>query len=387
MDLYQHNFSNVEDTFIQITANGDDMEGGLTGRKHGEDDDENDSDSKITRFLQTDHFQSKIGSRSDSLSHSIVQESGRSPTRLSISNNSDCGSIRAKQTRKKWKEDEDIVFLDIVLKQSQLLTFVEYFKPMKNFWAHVSKVLKNEHNYKRNGRQCHDRFKVLYNKAVKLKAYSNLTLGEPHKKKDLTGLQTLLILLLETFSFHNGNIILRSQDTSNSDSRSILDNSSGNGSENFKSSLKNGHHSVKDAVIYDNFPDFSIKHQHSTLDAFPSVSASTVDSDFIVPHDNRTEASQHIKFEGPSFIHSSNKQYIDSLFQPLFSVVGGLKEQIDALQMQINSVGSEMHLAKISAHSLQNASQGQRNMIHEVYSMIRTIGGHTEGEDGQQNDN
>ncbi|CAI6451669.1 BPK_HP2_G0024420.mRNA.1.CDS.1 [Saccharomyces cerevisiae] len=49
-------------------------------------------------------------------------------------NNSNSSSSSARQIRKKWKEPEDIAFITTIMNNSQLLTFVEYFKPMKNFW-------------------------------------------------------------------------------------------------------------------------------------------------------------------------------------------------------------------------------------------------------------
>lgn len=54
------------------------------------------------------------------------------------------------------------------MNNSQLLTFVEYFKPMKNFWKKISKILFQQYGYERNSRQCHDRFKVLYTKSLKV---------------------------------------------------------------------------------------------------------------------------------------------------------------------------------------------------------------------------
>ena len=70
--------------------------------------------------------------------------------------------------RKKWKDYEDIAFVKTILENAELLTYVEYFKPMKNFWIRIAQILNEKYGYVRNFRQCHDRFKVLYAKALRL---------------------------------------------------------------------------------------------------------------------------------------------------------------------------------------------------------------------------
>ena len=76
-----------------------------------------------------------------------------------------------KQTRKKWRRTEDIAFLTVILSQSQLLTNVEYFKPMKRFWIKISQILRERYAFIRNFRQCHDRFKILYAKALRVQKH------------------------------------------------------------------------------------------------------------------------------------------------------------------------------------------------------------------------
>ncbi|CAI4354077.1 CIH_collapsed_G0023350.mRNA.1.CDS.1 [Saccharomyces cerevisiae] len=126
-------------------------------------------------------------------------------------NNSNSSSSSARQIRKKWKEPEDIAFITTIMNNSQLLTFVEYFKPMKNFWKKISKILFQQYGYERNSRQCHDRFKVLYTKSLKVhpskkskqkkkkskqEAGSNLNF-DPSK---LSRMQYLLVQLQNTFT-------------------------------------------------------------------------------------------------------------------------------------------------------------------------------------------
>ncbi|QLG72539.1 hypothetical protein HG535_0D02470 [Zygotorulaspora mrakii] len=107
-----------------------------------------------------------------------------------------------RKTRKKWKKTEDLALMEMLLQYSHLLNFVEYFKPMKKFWIKISLVLKQHHGFERNARQCHDRFKVLYFKAMKL---NEKTLGS---NPDIT--KTLFLQTRNTFIFCNGNITLKS---------------------------------------------------------------------------------------------------------------------------------------------------------------------------------
>lgn len=147
-------------------------------------------------------------------SSSSVSSSGSSSTySIEISRTSPLISFSssAKKTRNKWKASEDFALLGMLLNYSHLLTFVEYFKPMKKFWIKISQALNEQYGFERNARQCHDRFKVLYSKALRIQddideddTYSG-TLNSESKQ--------LLLQVRNTFTFCNGNITLKSQPT------------------------------------------------------------------------------------------------------------------------------------------------------------------------------
>ncbi|QLQ78953.1 hypothetical protein HG537_0B03000 [Torulaspora globosa] len=157
-------------------------------------------------------------------SSSSVSSSGSSSTySIEISRTSPLISFSSgKKTRNKWKASEDFALLGMVLNYSHLLTFVEYFKPMKKFWIKISQALNEQYGFERNARQCHDRFKVLYAKALKIQddideddTYSG-TLNSESKQ--------LLLQIRNTFTFCKGNITLKSQPTLASTSNSTNDN-------------------------------------------------------------------------------------------------------------------------------------------------------------------
>ncbi|CAI4363326.1 ASG_G0026110.mRNA.1.CDS.1 [Saccharomyces cerevisiae] len=124
----------------------------------------------------TSNFNEETGSDRSLVTPRIISSSNSNSNSNSNSgsideneqNNSNSSSSSARQIRKKWKEPEDIAFITTIMNNSQLLTFVEYFKPMKNFWKKISKILFQQYGYERNSRQCHDRFKVLYAKSLKV---------------------------------------------------------------------------------------------------------------------------------------------------------------------------------------------------------------------------
>lgn len=150
--------------------------------------------------LRRQNSTSSVSSSGSSSTYSI--EISRTSPLISFSSN-------AKKTRNKWKASEDFALLGMVLNYSHLLTFVEYFKPMKKFWIKISQALNEQYGFERNARQCHDRFKVLYAKALKIQddideddTYSG-TLNSESKQ--------LLLQIRNTFTFCKGNITLKSQ--------------------------------------------------------------------------------------------------------------------------------------------------------------------------------
>lgn len=177
-DIKSNHKKSVQGNNIRITSLNGDMRNNLN---------EEHTDDEIHTVIDSSSPESTTTKAKDSLSISpnIVQYS--------------------KQTRKKWKSPEDLAFLKVLLMNANLLTYVEFFKPMKNFWVKISSLLL-ELNYERNARQCHDRFRVLYAKAQKLK-------GKINEKKSIsrvTNIQFCLLQLLEIFIFHNNNIVLKS---------------------------------------------------------------------------------------------------------------------------------------------------------------------------------
>lgn len=132
-------------------------------------------------------------------------------------------AVSKKSTRKKWKLNEDIVLLKSTLECHHLLTYVEFFKPMKNFWIKVSKHLLQVYRVERNNRQCHDRFNVLFAKSHKMLAHWETSNKPPSE------IEKLLSDIKKTFSVSNGNIsLLRNNSFKNltSDSHSLPSTSS-----------------------------------------------------------------------------------------------------------------------------------------------------------------
>ncbi|CCE62465.1 hypothetical protein TPHA_0C03120 [Tetrapisispora phaffii CBS 4417] len=128
-------------------------------------------------------------------------------SKLNISDN----KINARQKRNKWKIEEDCALIEVLLENSNLLTFVEYYKPMKRFWVKISTLLKQEHSFERNSRQCNDRFKVLNSRASKLD-YTKIE-SDTTKSENTIRLNNLQIRLRNTYGFSNGNIVLKNHKT------------------------------------------------------------------------------------------------------------------------------------------------------------------------------
>lgn len=114
-----------------------------------------------------------------------------------------------KKTRNKWKASEDFALLRVLLDHAHLLTFVEYFKPMKKFWIKISQALNELHAGERNARQCHDRFKVLYAKALRIQ--DDLDEDDTYSGTLNSEAEQLLLHVRNTFTFSSGNITLKTQ--------------------------------------------------------------------------------------------------------------------------------------------------------------------------------
>ncbi|CCK70445.1 Rpi1p KNAG_0E01830 [Huiozyma naganishii CBS 8797] len=125
----------------------------------------------------------------------------------------------SRQFRKKWRDSEDIAFVQVLLDHSQLLNFVEFFKPMKNFWIQISEQLLQKHNFERNARQCQDRFKLLYTKGRKLEQDHECD-TDIRQKPGLSQKDVSLVQLVNTFELVRGNLVLKTNERLNSESNS-----------------------------------------------------------------------------------------------------------------------------------------------------------------------
>ncbi|SCU83414.1 LADA_0C11298g1_1 [Lachancea dasiensis] len=68
--------------------------------------------------------------------------------------------------RTQWTQKEDACLLESALTLSHILVGDLDFKARKLFWHHVSQTLMSDHLVSKNRRQCRDRFKLLYQRAV-----------------------------------------------------------------------------------------------------------------------------------------------------------------------------------------------------------------------------
>lgn len=187
-------------------------------------------------------------------------------------------SLKVKKTRNKWKESEDVALLEVLLYYSHLLTYVEYFKPMKNFWVKISLALKQQYGYERNDRQCHDRFKVLYAKSLKITG--GLTNNNRTNESNV-----LLLQVKDTFNFGNGNITLKSQPTTLT---------------------------------------------HPSAESQPQTSLLPPP----LPPEQQHHHHQHQQQQQQQ-IEDSQREYIETMHQSVFSALNNLQEQIDSLRDQL----------------------------------------------------
>lgn len=170
------------------------------------------------------------------------------------------------------------------------LTFVEYFKPMKKFWIKISIVLKQHHGFERNARQCHDRFKVLYFKAMKVNERS---LGA---NPDIT--KTLFLQTKNTFTFCNGNITLRSPPAP---LKSVSDTSSPESQH--------------------------LAHHHSHHTHHNNVSHN--------PHESSVNSQLSLSLQQP--FAEIYQDPTDSTYQHIFNGLMNLQGQIDSLKSQLQA--------------------------------------------------
>ena len=268
----------------------------------------------------------------------------------------------SKQTRKKWRETEDIAFLTVILSQKQLLTNVEYFKPMKRFWIKISQILRERYAFIRNFRQCHDRFKILYAKALRVQKNASLSLDEDEMGSISPEMRQLLSQAIKVFGYHNGNIVLKSHLTVDGASLS-------NGQlsmDNF--SLKQMDPLSMPPIHNINVPQ-STGHMPlgDSASRAPSMRRVSVSMPFSSP-ESPTAA--------PQFLGAlpSNQQYqpvdpqvrtVLNNMQTMYKVIESLKDRVASLQGQVNSLQTEvtrLHRSKVK----------QEKRIHHLISIIQS---------------
>ena len=332
----------------------------------------------------------RINSGSNSNSHSNSNSGSIDENDLNHSNSS---SSSARQIRKKWKEPEDIAFITTIMNNSQLLTFVEYFKPMKNFWKKISKILLQQYGYERNSRQCHDRFKVLYTKSLKVHPSKKVKQKKKKSKQEansnldfdpskLSRMQYLLVQLQNTFSFVNGNIILKSQKTlkpnKNGSNHNINNNSNDGNIGNHNSNENNNNISNQNSNHSTNI--FSTpEHIQSSidldkLDSIPALDTK-VEPSFIspaqfsllssAPADNlilQTPPSPFFQQTMPLQLPRDMQQQeqispvfstdIIYMWQTMFSTIENLKEQVNGLKNEVKQLNHKFYQQNKSLHNM-----------------------------------
>lgn len=192
------------DGIISVTSfDGDGGVGGVGSSSTAETSADPGTDNG-TVVMKTDKPAITLGSSDsesdDSSTYSI--EIKRASPLISFASN-------GKKTRNKWKASEDFALLRVLLDHAHLLTFVEYFKPMKKFWIKISHALNELHAGERNARQCHDRFKVLYSKALRVQ--DDLDEDDTYSGTLNSEAEQLLLQVRNTFTFSGGNITLKAQ--------------------------------------------------------------------------------------------------------------------------------------------------------------------------------
>lgn len=186
------------------------MDGIFTGDEGGQQGEE--EASAFADLVEKDEPEPEPEELKRQNSSSSVSSSGSSSTySIEISRTSPLISFSsgAKKTRNKWKASEDFALLGMLLNYAHLLTFVEYFKPMKKFWIRISQALNEQYGFERNARQCHDRFKVLYSKALRIQ--DDLDEDDTYSGTLNSESKQLLLQVRNTFTFCNGNITLKSR--------------------------------------------------------------------------------------------------------------------------------------------------------------------------------
>lgn len=267
-----------------------------------------------------------------------------------------------KQTRKKWRETEDIAFLTVILSQSQLLTNVEYFKPMKRFWIKISQILRERYAFIRNFRQCHDRFKILYAKALRVQKNASLSLDEDEMGSISPEMRQLLSQAIKVFGYHNGNIVLRSHLTVDG------------------ASLNNGQLSMDNFAINQIDPLNMPSIHNINVTQGPGQMA-LGDSASRAPSLRRVSIS--MPFSSPES-PTATPQFLGALpsnqqcqpvdpqvrtvlnnMQTMYKVIENLKDRVASLQGQVNSLQTEvtrLHRSKVK----------QEKRIHHLISIIQS---------------
>ena len=243
-----------------------------------------------------------------------------------------------RQIRNKWKVKEDLAFMKVMIINAHLLTYVEYFKPMKNFWIRVSQVLRQEYNYERNSRQCHDRFKVLYSKAYKLEGQIPSTdLGITEKVK---GFQFFLLQLKNTFGVLNGNIILKSPQLAtgcNIDPVSSTILSSGQMNYNFPGIRNTSTNSHPTSI---------------------SVNANSVEPQ-LQQEQQRQQQQQKIIIE-------TQRQYMENMYRSIYNVMGDLQKQVDEMHFKLDMSEKKQQEQASLIRGLLSMIQQQRSPHHST---------------------
>ncbi|KOG98785.1 Rpi1p [Saccharomyces eubayanus] len=295
---------------------------------------------------------------------------------------SNSSSSSARQIRKKWKEPEDIAFITTIMNNSQLLTFVEYFKPMKNFWKKISKILFQQYGYERNSRQCHDRFKVLYSKSLKVHPSKKIKQKKKKSKQEtdsnfnidapkLSRMQFLLLQLQNTFSFVNGNIILKSQktlrpakNTTNDNNNNVNNNRNNHINNNNNNNINNNNNNNSTNVLstpehirssmnidkLESVPDLDAKVEPSFISPIQFSLLSSAPTDNLIlqtppsPFFQQTMPLQLPRDpqqqEQISSVLTTDMIY---MWQTMFNTIENLKEQVNDLKNEVKQLNRKFY--------------------------------------------
>ncbi|CAI4065511.1 hypothetical protein SUVZ_09G0510 [Saccharomyces uvarum] len=360
----------------------------------------------------TSNFNEETGS-----DYSLITPRRTSGSNSNSNSNSNSGSIdenepapsnssssSARQIRKKWKEPEDIAFITTIMNNSQLLTFVEYFKPMKNFWKKISKILFQQYGYERNSRQCHDRFKVLYSKSLKVHSSKKIKQKKKKSKQEtdsnfnidtskLSRIQFLLLQLQNTFSFVNGNIILKSQKTLKPAKNNTNDNNNtiNNNRNNNNNNNNNHNNNVNKSNNYSTNVLSTPEHIQSSmtvdkLESVPDLDAK-VEPSFIspiqfsllssAPADNlilQTPPSPFFQQSVPLQLPRDPQQQeqissvlstdVIYMWQTMFNTIENLKDQVNDLKNEVKQLNRKFYQQNKPLQNFSTSNSGSFMQPH-----------------------